>query len=254
MLPRRRGRGGGACSARGRRRPGRSASRHDDGRRRDGSRSGGAGGRSGARQGAAGCHHEAEAAAEAEDEAGDDGSRRSGSTGRSGCRGTAAGRPGADPDGRPVIRHRRRVGPAGGEGQGESEGEGGCEGEGRGAGEGQSPRRGAGPDRRPRLGAARSRASRSPPPSPSPHRAPVRTVLSSRAVHGDLSTVALALALIAAALLAVAAIGPPAARAVAGAHVGIVAALDDRRTEIAVAALSLLAGVTILAALSRWVI
>ena len=83
---------------------------------------------------------------------------------------------------------------------------------------------------------------------------PVRTVLSSRAVHGDLSTVALALALIAATLLAVAAIGPPAARAVAGAHVGIVAALDDRRTEIAVAALSLLAGVTILAALSRWVI
>ena len=78
--------------------------------------------------------------------------------------------------------------------------------------------------------------------------------MSARGVHGDLRTVALALALIAAALLALAAIGPPAARAVAGAHAGIVAAIDDRRTEIAVAAVSLLAGVTILAALSRWVI
>ncbi len=85
-----------------------------------------------------------------------------------------------------------------------------------------------------------------PPPAPA--------FLASHGVHSDLGTVALALALIAAALLAFAAIGPPAARVVAGTHVGIVSALDDRRTEIAVAALSLLAGVTILAALSRWVI
>jgi len=83
---------------------------------------------------------------------------------------------------------------------------------------------------------------------------PVRTFASSGGVRNDLGAVALALAAIAGLLLALAVVAPPAVRVVAGTHPEVASALYGHRTEITVAAVSLLAGVTILAALSRWVI
>lgn len=66
-----------------------------------------------------------------------------------------------------------------------------------------------------------------------------------------LRAVTLLLASLGIALLALAALGAP-VLGVAGRHPGAATALYDRRTEIALAGVSLLVGITILAALTRW--
>ena len=67
-----------------------------------------------------------------------------------------------------------------------------------------------------------------------------------------LRAVTLLLASLGIALLALAALGAPVLGVVAGRHPGAATALYDRRTEIALAGVSLLVGITILAALTRW--
>lgn len=66
-----------------------------------------------------------------------------------------------------------------------------------------------------------------------------------------LRAVTLLLASLGIALLALAALGAPVLGVVAGRHPGAATALYDRRTEIALAGVSLLVGITILAALTR---
>ncbi len=67
-----------------------------------------------------------------------------------------------------------------------------------------------------------------------------------------LRIVTLVLASVGVALLALAVLGAPAMEVVAARHLGAATALYERRTEIAVAGISLLVGLTILAALARW--